>query len=49
VHVVAATECEILVLGAADFYEVTAAYPALWAELEDVADRRARDHAGRLG
>jgi hypothetical protein len=47
-QVVAATESEILVLAAADFYEVTGAFPALWAELKDVADRRARDHAQRL-
>ena len=47
-NIVAATECEILVLAAADFYEITGAFPALWAELKGVADRRVREHAQRL-
>jgi CRP-like cAMP-binding protein len=47
-HVVAAAESELLVLSAADFYEVTGAFPALWADLKETADRRNREHAQRL-
>jgi Cyclic nucleotide-binding domain len=39
--VVAAVESELLVLAADDFYDVTGAFPALWAELKAVADGRA--------
>ena len=46
--VVAGLDSELLVLAAADFYEVTGAFPALWAELTSVAERRAREHAQRL-
>jgi hypothetical protein len=49
VHVVAATESELLVLAAPDFYEVTGAFPALWSALEMSAERRAREHAHLLG
>lgn len=49
VHVVAATESELLVLAAPDFYEVTGAFPALWSALEAIAERRAREHAHLLG
>jgi hypothetical protein len=45
VDVVAAVESELLVLAAPDFYEVTGAFPALWAALEIVAEQRAREHA----
>jgi hypothetical protein len=48
VQVVAAVESEILVLAAHDFYEITGAFPALWAELTSVAERRTREHAQRL-
>jgi cyclic nucleotide-binding protein/tetratricopeptide repeat protein len=47
-YVVAATDAELLVLAAPDFYEVTGAFPALRAELTQVAERRARDHEQRL-
>jgi CRP-like cAMP-binding protein len=43
VHVYAAQDCELLVLPPRDFYELAAAFPALWAELKDVAERRKRD------
>jgi len=39
--VVAAIDSELLTLAASDFYDVTAAFPALRAELESVAERRA--------
>jgi len=42
-HVVAAVDSEIMVLAASDFYEVTGAFPALWAELEAAAARRMHD------
>ena len=47
-QVVAAVESEILVLAAHDFYEITGAFPTLWAELRSVAERRTREHAQRL-
>lgn len=47
-QVVAAIESEILVLAAHDFYDITGAFPALWAELKGVAERRTREHAQRL-
>lgn len=46
--IVAATESEILVLAAADFYELTGVFPGLWAELKSIAERRARDYAHRM-
>lgn len=46
--VIAVKESEILVLGAADFYEITGAFPALWAELKSVAERRTREIEQRL-
>lgn len=48
-HVVAATEVELLLLSPRDFYEIAGAYPALWAQLKEIAERRAREHAARLG
>ncbi len=39
--VVAANECQILVLLPADFYELVGRFPALWTELKDLAARRA--------
>ena len=47
-HVVAATNAELLELAPAVFYEVCAGYPALWAELKDVAERRRREYEHRL-
>jgi hypothetical protein len=49
VHVVVGADCELLVLGPDDFYDITNAFPALRTELETIADRRARDHEQRLG
>ncbi len=40
--VVAATEAELLLLAPRDFYEITGAFPALWAALKETADRRRR-------
>jgi hypothetical protein len=45
---VAAVDSELLVLAASDFYEVTAAFPVLWAELKSVAERRTREHEQRV-
>lgn len=47
-HVVAATEAEVMLLPPRDFYEIAGAFPALWAELKDVAERRTREHEQRL-
>ena len=47
-HVIAATDAELLTLLPSDFYEIAGAYPALWAELEDTAERRTRDQDQRL-
>lgn len=47
-HVIAATDAEILLLPPRDFYEVAGAFPALWAELKDVAERRTREHDQRM-
>ncbi|MBA3500118.1 MAG: cyclic nucleotide-binding domain-containing protein [Myxococcota bacterium] len=43
VQVVAASDCELLLLTPRDFYEIAGAFPALWAELKDVAERRKRE------
>jgi CRP-like cAMP-binding protein len=47
-QVVAAVDSELLVLAADDFHDVVRSFPALRAELEAVAGRRARDHEQRL-
>ncbi|MBA3393515.1 MAG: cyclic nucleotide-binding domain-containing protein [Deltaproteobacteria bacterium] len=47
-QVVAATDCELLLLTARDFYEIAGAFPALWADLKDVAERRTREVEARL-
>lgn len=46
--VVAAADSELLVLAAEDFHDVIRSFPALRAELEALAMRRARDHVQRL-
>jgi hypothetical protein len=46
--VVAAADCELLVLAAEDFLDVVRSFPALRTELEAVAARRAREHEQRL-
>jgi hypothetical protein len=43
VQVLAASDCELLLLTPRDFYEIAGAFPALWAELKDVAERRKRE------
>ena len=48
-HVIASTDAELLTLPPRDFYEIAGAFPALWAELEDTAERRTRDQDQRLG
>lgn len=47
-HVIAATDAELLLLAPKAFYEVTTQYPALWAELEDTAERRKREYEAQL-
>lgn len=47
-NVVAAGDAEILALPPRDFYELAGAFPALWAELKDVAERRQREYEYRL-
>jgi hypothetical protein len=47
-HVVAAGEAEVLLLPPRDFYELAGAFPALWAELKDVAERRQREFEYRI-
>ena len=46
--VVAATEAELLLLSPRDFYEIAGTFPALWAELKAVAERRTREHDARI-
>lgn len=47
-NVIAAGDAEILVLPPRDFYELAQTFPALWAELKDVAERRQREYDYRL-
>jgi CRP-like cAMP-binding protein len=47
-HVVAITDAELLLLPPRDLYELAGAFPALWAELKDVAERRTREHDRRV-
>ena len=47
-HVIAALDSELLVLPPRDFYEIARAFPALWAELKDVAERRTREQSTKL-
>ncbi|MEO7093515.1 MAG: cyclic nucleotide-binding domain-containing protein, partial [Polyangiales bacterium] len=47
-NVIAAGDVEILALPPRDFYEIAGAFPALWAELKDVAERRQREYDFRL-
>ncbi len=49
VHVVAVTECELLILPPHGFYEIAGAFPALWSRLKDIAERRAREQKRLLG
>ncbi len=47
-NVIAAGNVELLLLPPRDFYELAGAFPALWAELKDVAERRQREYEYRL-
>ena len=47
-QVIASTDADLLVLPPRDFYEVAGAFPALWAELKQVAERRSREHDQKL-
>ncbi len=45
---VAKTDAELWLLPPRDFYELAGAFPALWARLKDIAERRRRAFAVRL-
>lgn len=47
-HVIAAIDSELLALQPRDFYEIAGAFPALWAELKDLAERRTRELQAKL-
>lgn len=47
-HVIAATPAEVLALAPKDFYDIAGAFPALWAYLKDISERRGRDYDQRL-
>jgi len=46
--VIAATEAELLLLSPRDFYDIAGTFPALWAALKEIAERRTREHDARL-
>jgi len=48
-HVVATTDCELVVLPPKEVYEIAGAFPALWARLKDIAEKRARAHKQLVG
>jgi len=48
VQIVATETSELLALAPKDVYDVAGAFPAVWAELKDVAERRARDWDARF-
>ena len=47
-HVIAASDADVLLLMPSDFYEIAGRFPALWAQLKEVAERRAREHRAKL-
>jgi len=47
-HVVAATDADLMLLTAKDLVDLATTYPALWAELKDVGERRRREHDQRM-
>jgi hypothetical protein len=47
-HVIAATDADLMLLSAREVLDLAGAYPALWAELKDVAQRRTREHDQRV-
>lgn len=48
VDVVAVGAVEVMLLLPRDFYDVAAAFPALWAQLKEVSARRTRDYDAKL-
>lgn len=48
-HVVAVTDCELVTLPPKELYEIAGAFPALWARLKDIAEKRERTHKQLLG
>ena len=47
-HVIAATDADVMLLSAREVLDLAGAYPALWAELKDVGERRRREHDQRM-
>ena len=47
-HVVAATDADLMLLSARDVLDLASSYPALWAELKDVGERRSREYDQRI-
>ncbi len=46
--VIAATPADVYVLEPKDFYDIVGAFPALWAYLKELAERRQRAYEMRL-
>jgi hypothetical protein len=47
-QVIAATPVDVYALGPKDFYDIVGAFPALWAYLKDLAERRQRAYEMRM-
>jgi len=47
-HVIAATDADVMLLSAREVLDLAGTYPALWAELKDVGERRQREHDQRM-
>ena len=47
-HVIAATDADVMLLSAGEVFELARTYPALWAELKDVGERRTREYDQRI-
>lgn len=48
-HVVAVSDCELVTLPPKELYEIAGAFPALWARLKDIAEKRERAFKQLLG
>ncbi len=48
-HVVAVSDCELVTLPPKELYEIAGAFPALWARLKDIAEKRERAIKQLLG
>ena len=48
-HVVAVSDCELVTLPPKQLYEIAGAFPALWARLKDIAEKRERAFRQLLG